>query len=242
MTTRATAGLSAGVLIVAALLAACGDDGGDKAGDSDPGAFADQGYDEIKQAALEAMDSLEAMHAELDLESEGQSYSIDLSMSTDGNCTGTVTVGGATTEMLRVDGEGWYKPSRQLLEQIYPGKAAAAAAFVRDSWVVDTEDSITGSDCDLARFIDSLSDDADETNTEVVGVEELDGQQVVKLAYSDAEVEGTVYVLAEGEHYLVRIERAGELPGTATFSEFDEPVDTEPPADVEVVDLASFRS
>ena len=47
MSTRATAGLGAGVLVLAGLLAGCSDDdGGDGGGD----AFAEQSYDDIKSA------------------------------------------------------------------------------------------------------------------------------------------------------------------------------------------------
>jgi hypothetical protein len=239
MTKRATHALGAGALLLAGLLAGCGGD--DDGGSGDKG-FADQSYDKIKAAALEAMDSLEAVHAELSIEADGQSFATDVRMSTDGNCSGTVTIGEASAEMLRVDGEGWYKPNRVFLEQILPGQSEAATEFVGDSWVVDSEDVQTGSNCDLEELVDSLSDDEAETDTEVVGVEELDGQEVVKLAYTNSEGDGTAYVLAEGEHYLVKIALSGDVPAAAEFSEFDEDVTTEPPADDEVVDLADLQS
>ena len=236
MTTRTTVGLAAVALLTATMLGGCSDDdgGGDKA-------FADQSYDEIKSAALDAMASLEAVHAELSVEADGQSVASDVRMSTDGNCSGTVTLGEASAELLRVDGEGWYKPNRELLEQILPGRSAAATEFVGDSWVVDSEDVQTGSNCDLEAFVDSLSDDEEEADTEVVGVEELDGQDVVKLAYTNPQGDGTAYVLVEGEHYLVKIELSGDMPAVVEFSEFDEEVDTEAPAEDETVDLAEFR-
>jgi hypothetical protein len=235
MTTRATAGLAAGALLLAAMLAGCSDDdGGDKA-------FADQSYDEIKKAALDAMDSLEAVHVQAEVVSEGQTSGIDLSMSSDGHCAGSVSFGPVSAEVLQADGAGWFKPSAELLAQLYPDQAAEVTEFVGDSWVVDTDGELTANNCDLEKFIDQLSDDEAETNTEVAGVETLDGQEVVRLDYTNGEGDGSAYVRADGDHYLVKIELEGDEPGTVVFSAFDEEVGAEAPAEDEIVDLAEFQ-
>lgn len=239
MTKRATAGLGAGALLLAGLLAGCsGDDDG---GSGDDG-FAGQSYDEIKAAALEAMESLGAVHVAADLESEGQAVALDISMSADGNCTGSVAFGEVSAEVLQADGEAWFKPSPALLQQQYGDQATAVTEFVGDSWVADTKGEVTPSNCDLQGFIDSLSDDEAETDTEVVGVEDLDGEDVVRLDYTNDEGDGSAYILAEGEHYIVKVENKGEQPGAATFSAFDEEVGAEAPAEGEIVDLADFQS
>ena len=239
MTKRATASLGIGALLLAGLLAGCGGD--DDGGSGDKG-FADQSYDEIEAAALEAMDSLEAVHVAADVESEGQSVTLDISMSADGNCAGNVSFGEVSAELLQADGEAWFKPSPELLAQQVGDQAAAVAEFVGDSWVVDTKGEVTPSNCDLESFIDQLSDDEAETNTEVAGVEELDGEEVVRLDYTNAEGDGRAYIRTDGDHYIVKIEIEGDEPGTVMFSEFDEKVGTEAPADDEIVDLADFQS
>jgi hypothetical protein len=235
MTTRARAGLAAVALLLAAMLAGCGDDD-----DGDKG-FADRSYDEIKKDALDAMSSLEAVHVQAQVVSEGQPSGVDLSMSSDGNCAGSVSFGAVSAEVLRADGDGWFKPSAELLAELYPDQTAAVTEFVGDSWVADAEGEVTAENCDLAGFIDQLSDDAPETNTKVAGVETLDGEEVVRIDYTNSEGDGSAYVRVGGDHYLVKIELEGDSPGTVVFSEFDEKVDTEAPAEDHVVDLAEFQ-
>lgn len=259
MTKRATAGLGAGVLILAGLLGGCGgDDGddGDKGADRDdtPAAtssspaqnaegFADQGYEDIKQAALDAMAELESVHVEADIQSEGQGAQLDVSMSADGNCTGTVSFGGISVEVLQAEDGAWFKPSQELLQQQFGDQAPAVSDFVGDSWVADTNGDVTPTNCDLEGFIQQvIADEADETNTEVAGVEDLDGEDVVRLNFTNEQGDGSAYILAEGEHYLAKLEVQGDEPGTVMFSEFNEEVSTEAPAPDEVVDLADFQS
>jgi hypothetical protein len=231
------------LLVLVLALAGCGgdDDGGGGGGSGDKG-FADQGYDKIKAAALEAMDSLDAVHVAAGIESEGQSVTLDISMSADGDCAGNVSFGEVSAELLQADGEAWFKPSPELLAQQVGDQVTAVAEFVGDSWVVDTQGEVTPSNCDLASFIDELSDDEAETDTEVAGVEDLDGEEVVRLDYTNDSGDGRAYIRTEGEHYIAKIEIEGDEPGTVVFSEFDEEVGTEAPADSEVVDLADFQS
>lgn len=228
MINRASVGLAS--LVLAGVLAGCGDDGdGSDSGGND---FADQGSDEIREAALEAMASLDSLHFSLNVSRQAQSTSVELSMSADGSCTGTLAAGATTAQVLRTADGGWYKPNLALLEQDYPGKGKKVAEYVGDAWVKDTGPTLTEANCDIGNLVDSLSDDfvaSDGTAPRVEG-------DVVRLDFSGEGI-GSAYVLAEGEHYLVRIVREGSF---AVFSEFNEPVDTKPPAPGDVVDLADF--
>lgn len=242
MTKRARAGFGAGVLILAGLLAGCGDDrddGGDGGSASD---FANQSYDEIKAAAIEAMGQLESVHVVADISSGGQTAALDLSMDADGNCTGTVAFGEVSAEVLQADGGAWFKPNAELLAQQFGEQAPAAIKFVADAWVADTNGEVTPSNCDLAGFIEQVtSDEEDETNTEVGDVEDFEGDDVVPLTFTNDEGDGIVKILAEGEHYIASFAVEGENPGNVTFSGFDDEVATEAPAEDEVVDLADFK-
>lgn len=245
MTKRAMAGLSAGVLILAGLLAGCSDDdgdGGDGGDDKSASDFADQSYDEIKAAAIEAMGELESVHVMADISSGGETATLDLSMDADGNCTGTVAFGAVSAEVLQADGGAWFKPNAELLSQQFGDQAPAAIKFVADSWVADTNGEVTPSNCDLAGFIEQVtSDEEAETDTSVGDVEDLDGEDVVPLAFTNAQGDGTVKILASGEHYIAYFAVEGENPGKVTFSGFNEDVATEAPAEDEIVDLADFK-
>lgn len=244
--TRTTARLGAGVLVLAGVLAGCSDDDdgdGDDGGNGEQGgsAFAEQGYEEIKAAAIEAMGGLEAVRVEAAISSDGQEAELALSMAADGSCTGTVAFGGVGAEVLQTADGAWYKPDEGLLREQYGEQADAVSAFIGDSWVVDTTGAVTPSNCDLEEFIAQVtSDEQEENDPEVVGVEELDGEEVVKLTFTNDDGDGTVYVLTEGEHYIARFSLEGDNPGTVTFSDFDEAVEVETPGDDEVVDLAEF--
>ena len=111
-----------------------------------------------------------------------------------------------------------------------------------DSWVADTNGEVTPTNCDLESFIEQVtSDEKDESDTEVGDVEELDGEDVVVLTFTNDDGDGSVYVLATGDHYIAQFDVEGDNPGTVTFSEFDEQVETEAPAEDEIVDLADFQ-
>jgi hypothetical protein len=241
MTMRATAGLSAGALLLAGLLAGCGgdDDGGDSGDSKD---FADQSYDDIKKAGIDAMGDLKAVHVDASISSEGSEAVLDLSMSEDGSCTGEVGFGEAGAEVLQTADGAWFKPNEGLLAQQFGDQAQAVIAFIGDKWVADTEGQVVPSNCDLADFIEQVtSDEEDESDTEVAGTEDVDGAEAVKLTFSNDDGDGTAYILADEPHYIAKFEVEGDEPGTVTFSEFDEDVEAEAPDDDDVVDLADFQ-
>jgi hypothetical protein len=163
-------------------------------------------------------------------------------MAADGSCTGTVSFSGISAEVLQTADGAWYKPDQALLEQEYGAQAGAVGDFIGDGWVVDTNGEVTPNNCNLDGFIEQVtSDEEEEGDPQVAGVEDLDGEEVVKLTFTNDDGEGTVFVRTEGEHYIARFVVEGEDPGTVTFSEFDEDVEVETPADDEVVDLVDFE-
>ena len=226
-----TARRTAGALAAALLLTACSDDGG---------GIAEQPPEEVQADAVEAMQAVDFVHLEIVLGSGDQEFRQELSLGTDGSCTGTVGQPNGVTEVRRNADGAWYRPSEAFIGSIYPQRVAEAIAFVGDKWVVDHERAITDATCDLDNLVESLDDDLGE-DPKVVGTEELDGEEVVRLEYSTNEGDGTAYVRAEAPHHIVRMEVEGELPGHLTFSDFDEPVEVETPAGSEVVDLTKFR-
>jgi hypothetical protein len=231
---RASAVLSAGALILAGALTACGDDGG-----SD---FADKSYDDIKKAAIDDMKDLSAVHVDAAITSEGQDVSLEMSMSDDGNCTGSVGFGDAGAELLQNDDGAWFKPNEGLLQQLLGEQADAAVEFVGDNWVADPDGVVVGSNCDLDSFLESVtSDEKDESDTKVEGTEKIDGEEAVKITFTNDDGDGTAYVLTDSPHYIAKFEVEGDEPGTVTFSDFDEDVEAESPGDDEVVDLDDFQ-
>ena len=72
--------------------------------------------------------------------------------------------------------------------------------------------------------------------------DEIDGKSVVKVDQSDDDGTSTGYVLEDGKHYLVKIERTdGDQPGTLEFTDFNKEFDVTAPAEDDVIDLSSLQ-
>lgn len=250
--TRLRAAALLSVLVLAAGCGGSGDSGGsdDKANDSGAaGDFAEQSGNDIADAAKADMKELDAVKYAGEITSDGSTVSLDVQADSDGNCTGSIGLGDGTAELLATDGTNWFRPDEAFWRAQAPDQADAIIAAVGDKWVVDTDESFAQF-CDLDAFFENIfsSDDSDDgsdtsqdSEYEVTGTEELDGQEVVTVEQTDEEGTTTGYVLIEGEHYLLKIERTvGDEPGTVDFSEFNEEFEVEAPAEDEQVDLSQL--
>jgi hypothetical protein len=234
---RAVAALS--VLVLAA---GCG--GSDGKDDEDGGGsdFAKQSGDKIADDAKADMLDLDAAKFSGEITSGGDTITLDLQASSAGDCTGTIGIGGGSAEILAKDGTNWFKPDEEFWRTNGGESADAIIAAVGDKWVVDT-DSNFSQFCDLDAFFDNLfKDDKDSTGYKVTGTDEVDGEEVVKVEQKDDEGTSVGYVLVDGDHYLVKLERTeGDEPGHIDFSDFNEEFDVEAPADDEVIDLSTLQ-
>jgi hypothetical protein len=238
MTTKVGMGLAA-LGLGAAVLTGCGSDGD---GGSD---FEGQSADKIVTQAKDDMGKLKSVRIVGSITSDDQEIELDLQLSTDAECTGTVGLGGGSTELLGTDGSVWMKPDEAFWKAFAGGSAEQVMSVVGDKWVVmpSGSDSSFAEICDLDELFDELLQDDDDTEYSKTGDDEVDGEKVLAIESKDDEGTSTGYVLADSPHYLVKIEKTdGDEPGSVTLSEFDEPVEVEVPADDEVVDLNSLGS
>jgi hypothetical protein len=227
----------------ALLLTGCGggDGGGDGRGGED---FAEQSAEDIADAAKEAMGELDAVRVEGTLTSDGQEIELDIHVGDGENCSGSFTTQGATAEILGVEGTTWFRPDAAFWElQAGPEAAASIVAAAGDRWVrLPDDDTSFAEFCDIDMFLEELTDTDDATYTKG-DTEEIDGEQAVEII-SERQDEGVSsgYVRTEGDHYLVRIEKAeGDNGGTVDFSGFDEQPEVEEPADDEQVTLEELQ-
>lgn len=245
---------AAAALSVLALLAGCGgdDSGGDDrsgggsggSGDSSSGAsgdFADQSGQEIADAAKAAMRDLDAVRYSGDITSGGGSISLDVQASSAGDCTGTVSIGEGSAEVLTTGEGSWFRPDEAFWRAQAPDQADAVIAAVGDKWVVDTDQQFAQF-CDLDEFFANVfAEEGEESTYETVGTDEVDGQDVVKVENTDDSGSSTGYVLVEDPHYLVKVERTeGDEPGVVEFAAFDEEFEVQAPGADEVVDLSQL--
>jgi hypothetical protein len=233
-----------GAIGALAVLAACGGGGGgdDDGADSD---FAKESASAIEKASTDDMKALEAVHMEGSVTQQESEIGLDLSLTTDGDCSGTVSRGDSgSAEVVTLDGTSWFKPD----EEFWRAQAGPAAeqiiSTVGDNWVQLPEgDESFASFCDLDELLDQIGDDQDKTS-EKGETEEVDGREAIKLTRDDEETGGTitVWVALDDPHHILKVEQAeGDSPGTFSFSEFDEDASIEAPADDEVITVEELQ-
>jgi hypothetical protein len=232
---------AAAVLAVLVLVASCGGDDGGDGGDGGGSEFADQSGQEIADAAKADMKELDQVAYRGEISSSEAPITMDIQASSGGDCTGTLGIGGGSAEVVAKGGTSWFRPDEALWRERAPDQADAIIAAVGDKWVLDADGEFAQF-CDLDDFFDNIfEEDGNASEYETVGTDEIDGQDVVKVEQTDADGSATGYVLVEGEHYLLRLERTeGDDPGQLEFSEFNEEFEVEAPAEDEVVDLSQL--
>jgi hypothetical protein len=227
---RAVAALSLLVLV-----AGCGG----KDGDSD---FAKQSGNKIAADAKADMKDLEQVKYTGEINTNGSSIELDIQASAAGDCTGTIGIGDGTAEVLAKDGTNWFRPDEAFWRANGGEQADAIIAAVGDKWVLDT-DANFAQFCDLDAFFDNIFTDDKKTKAEykVKGTDEVDGEKVVKVERTSEDGPATGYVLIDGKHYLVKLERTdGADAGAIEFSDFNKEFEVEAPAEDEVVDLSQL--
>jgi len=236
------AGGSAGGVLGVTLLAlavvglsGCSDDSTDK-----PGSFSDGTAAEIRDAVVADMERLASVRMAGTAQVEGQPITLDVQMDTDGNCVGSIVLKGGRAQLintptesyLRGNGAFWRNTSQT------PAQGAAFVRKVGSKWVrMGAGAGGFTSFCDLDRITSGISEQS--TGIEKGNFGQVEGQGAVSLT-KPGSVGGTdtVWVAAEGRHYILKLETVGgEEPGSLTLSGHDQPVALQIPDGSEVVDL-----
>jgi hypothetical protein len=209
------------------VLSACG---------SEDDGLAAKSAEEIQDETVEAMRSAKSMT--LDFQQTGaQQTSMNLSLTKSGECKGSIGLEGANAEVVRVDGTSYMKPDTKFWEQSAgsPEQAQLIEATVGDRWVeAGTGQDDFASFCDLDTVLKGLDEDKGDKkdNTEKGDESEVRGTPTITLISKEDGETTTVHIATEGEPYILRMEiEGGDEPGEAEFSEFNETVDVQAPAD-----------
>lgn len=244
-----TAAAGIGALL---LLTACG--GGSEGGSEESSdqaseeaaAFAESSPEDITAAAEEDMLALSSMRMTGSIVNEGQEITVDVALSTEGDCEGDLSLGeDAGFELLSVGGETWIKPSEAFWQQFAGPAAAQVTEAAGDKWVAFPGDQADdfAEICDLDSLLEELESDDSEEKVEVAGTEEVEGQEavVVDSTSSDGEAVKAWVATADPHHILQLQVDEGDEPGQLNFSDFDAELDLEAPASDEVFDLSTFQ-
>ena len=221
------AGLAA--MATATLLTACG-------GGSD---FAEESATTILDESEKDMKALSSVTVGGELTTDGEKLTLDMAVTTEGSCEGTIGVQGGEAE-IRSDGQqSWMKPDAAFWESFAGESAAMVQQVVGDRWVLVPGDASEFTElCDLDELLSEMGGD-DEAKGEVGETKEVAGQEAVEVSTETDEGDPlTVWVATEDPHHILEMEVSqGEEPGTITFSKFDEELDVQVPAEDEVIDL-----
>jgi len=139
-----------GAIGALALLAACG-------GGSD---FADSSATTIQKEATKDMQTLEAVHMEGSVSQQDNEIGLDLSLTTEGDCTGTVCRGDSgSAQVVTLNDNSWFKPDEEFWKAQAGDAADQIISTVGDKWVQLPEgDQSFASFCDLNGLLDQIGE------------------------------------------------------------------------------------
>jgi hypothetical protein len=206
------------------------------------GGFADESAETILTTAEQDMKALSSVRVAGDLTVDGEELDFDMRVSSAGDCSGTIGVAGGQAELMSVNGTVYMKPDETVWTTLAGPDAEMVKSAVGDRWISEpASEGGFGGLCDLDELLSDLGDD-EEAGGEVGDVEDVDGTEAVTVDSETDEGDPlTVWVAVDEPHHILKMEvTEGDEPGTVTFSEFDEPLDLEPPAEDEVVDFAEL--
>jgi len=225
MRVRKTTGRLVAATTAGLLLAGCG-------GGSD---FASQSSTDIIAAARDAMADVESVRLTGEVPEDAGPITLDVRASRGGDCSGSISVEGATVEILSVDGETLIRPDEAFWQQQAGEGAADIIAAVGDRWVSTGDDDGFAELCDLDQLFDELGADADEDDAGEVGeTSEIDGREVVAVAGEEDGGTATAFIATDDPHHILRLTFSGDEEGQVDLTEFNEPVEVERPADDEI--------
>lgn len=241
-------GTSLAVAALAMSLSSCGSGDDDKSGAGDkPDAgaeFAAQTVKEITAQSEKDMKALTSLTMAGTITQDDGELELDLSFDTDGNCAGSMGMQGGTAEVVSVDGASYLRGNEAFWRATAGDSAEQVMAVLGDRWAKLPAGSEDFSEfCDLDSLLDEFDDDSDDSKETVTKgkVATVDGQDAVEIVTKDEDGTTHAWVATEGKHYIIKLEHTGEdEPGVMSFSDFDEPVDAEAPAEDEVVDMSDL--
>jgi len=215
------AGVAAAAVLV---LGACGA-GSNGVAELDPDAILDQ--------VKEAVDGATSVHISGEFPSQGTKVALDLSLTSQGDATGTVTNDGLALNLLTVDGTSWYSADEAFWEtRVGPELAAQLGGkYVEIAKTDTTFDAFIDWSTFWDKGVLSPSDTVTKGNEST-----FEGEAAIELI--DSSDNGLLYVATTGEPLPLGI-KGGE-GGTVLFSDWNADVSVTPPPAEDVIDPAKL--
>jgi hypothetical protein len=229
------------LVLAGAVLAGCGgtDDGGGPGGAPTSSAPADNGVaamaaPAILDKAVATLDAAKSFSLKGDIADDGQKIALDIKVSGE-DILGSMTINGATVELLRVGGEMLIRPDEKFWTQNAGADAGATMTqLMGDRWARLSSKNAEFEDFfQIAEPAELLKPEGTVTKS---GTKTVNGVEAIGLVDGSSDG-GTLYVATTGEPYPLLLQGpAGE--GELAFGDFGATFDDiKAPAAADVVDL-----
>ncbi|WP_165988227.1 hypothetical protein [Streptomyces sp. YIM 98790] len=211
--------------------AACGSDGG---------ALDGLAAEEVAEKAQESMKNLDSLTMKGEITQEEGLMKLDVSLTTDGECSGTVAIDDQEMEFIQVGDYSYMKAS----DAFWDAQGADGAAMndlVAGRWMRTSGDSGFGDICALEDLLDSMNDDSGDEKMEVTDGGKVNGRSTVKLTVTEDDETTDVYVANSDDAYIVRVmQEGGDEPGQIDLGDFNKKFTFSAPAEDDYVDMDSL--
>jgi len=156
-----------------------------------------------------------------------KNVSIRMSITADGDCTGTMSyLGRGTAQVLRKNGRIMVKPDALFLADFGIEKTREFLQYLDGRWLEFTNDPEQFEDvCDLDEFLER--DERDGATATNEGVATVQGEDAVKIQLQEGSNQETYFVMVAEPHYMLRLNETKRA--WFEYSEFDEDVAIELP-------------
>lgn len=244
---RRTAAVAACLVAAAFGLTACGSEKDDKP--KEP--FAGMSGTEIVDKAVKATKGAESLKLAGEVsDDEPGLMKMNLALDTSGKCAGKLAVGDEGSFDLIVPGDKtvYVKYDEKFLRAQSKGEPKdetdAVVDMLAGRWAKTKASGADAKDiagmCDLDELLTDF--EGINSNARRGATTTLDGTPAIKVNAHDAKDKYTIYVATEGKPYLLKIvDRGTAKPEYLTFTDYDKPVKTAPPAG-KVLDLDDLGS
>lgn len=267
MHARTIASMALGTTALLAMTA-CGPDAESASGASTPAATPSAALDtlpvdQILAKSGAAMDALQSVHVTGTLSNTvdgktadgtpvaaGTSVKMDLAVDKKGNCRGTVQLAGTgslsiikTAELVHVNGDAEFWRSIAAQKKASKKQENAVVGAFAAHWVrIPTSNPQArqmSAACDQVTPLTSVG--ANAVKARETGISVIDGRAVVAVSAETAQgQEETYWIATDGTPHLLKALVGGGTAGEIAYSAFNTPVDTTPPADSEIIDIAKL--
>ncbi|WKX70875.1 hypothetical protein [Streptomyces sp. XD-27] len=198
---------------------------------------------EIADKAKNELTSATSMRINVSGKDEGAAMNMNMIMDTKGDCRGSMTTAEGAFELVKLGDKVWMKPDEQAMKSIF-GDDKEVQKLLHGKWMYGT----TTADkdlkdmtavCDLKGLQASAGGSSESNKTFTKGaVTTLDGHQVIPVSGKNRSGEPiTLSVALEGKPYPVKIVKTGADASTSTLSDFEKPVGTQTPPEMETIDM-----